>query len=208
MAQEQVVSDIVELLVKGFSHQRVLNDICDRHAISLATYGRYLDRANAIIRELTSIDRELLFKTYIERYEDIYHREYNLAKHAVKVLVKEFTRNAQSRDLSVLRHRLSGHITNCLECLFQKEEMLGLHSANTVVSGGGVLSLSNGEVTNELDYNKLTMKEKLRLIELLDKMSVSVSPVTGDPSKFAKRGEVKTDVLDTKIIGMDKFGLN
>ena len=46
--------------------------------------------------------------------------------------------------------------------------MLGLHSANTVVSGGGVLSLSNGEVTNELDYNKLIMKEKLRLIELQD----------------------------------------
>lgn len=179
------VDQLADLVCKGWKHFELYAEIISQEPdLKDSAFNKLLMRAYAKVRNKLHRDREYIFQLHLQRYEELYKRAMDMTD---KSMIELDERKHVGPILS--------KIGDAMKTLKYKEELVGLHDKSLV------LEVTTDETTvvqsnidaykgSGYDLSKLSLQEKVELLQLLNE--ARVTPVEGIRQTMIKKVTVTT----------------
>ena len=135
------VLQLIQVKIKeGLSKIDIYQDYISEQDISFSAFETYYDTAVGIISDSSNIDRDLTLNKHIIEYENIYSINAREVKRYAKLL-KDSSHDHSRIQESGLKRRFIESINLCLTALSSKEEIVGVHHKDVLLSWDNKLAL-------------------------------------------------------------------
>ncbi len=181
--QEKLLTrDIVEEMKIGTT----LGDILDKFSEDFTTKQVYdgITRAKVVIKKFYEDENSRMIDLHILRYEDFFKENIN----------PDLSKIPPAYRKTVIHDKFN----IAMEALLAKEKMLGIHTKTFKVKFSGYINSQKEKEKKDFDFKKLSIQERYRLLELIDKTEIRKG---GELKTFIKPNE---DVEDVVIISETK----
>lgn len=143
----------IDLMRAKKSRIEIISYFNENFKISPKILKKSIAQAGHEIKKEFELERNFLLDIHLLRYEEIFFDNFNID---VSHIPPGYQKAIKSE-----------HYATALDTLFQKEKLLGIHTKNFKAKFNNINILEQKDL--DYDLSKLTMVEKLEVIELLEK---------------------------------------
>jgi len=198
-SQIKTVYRAIDLLKEGKSRQKT------KEQLEWEGFNKTLDEDK--LEEFIDIAADIIATEFLKKDEVVIGIHIERYNEELKRLQKLLDGNFPGVPVSVRIASIISTYSSMMDVMYQKEGLLQLHSKNTVIKVNQQNNIIHRTRKEKFDFSILSFDEKVELLNLITKTTMSDSEISGVILNTGKKDEVVIDIEheEVKELNIDKI---